>query len=453
MPLFCLFSFVVGLTATPSPFVLESPYPVWDIAVEDVDGDGRNDVVASCAGKEDAAPRVIAVYLLSAQGVLPKLPSFTLVLPAAAGVVTFVQMDEEGPRELVAAHSTGATVYACRDGAFVEQSVLEFNSLFPRAVKEPLILDYGLDLDGEGLEEWLLPVAEGFQLWRGDQPTADLRADVSSQIRRGSSVSVSHVLPDFAAFALPDQQAKALAFLSRQYLDFAYGADWTEAKRLKLPHEEDSEWNWSAQMEDLNGDELPDLVVTESTGSVNVKMRVSVYQASAPFTYPTKPATVLESSGALASPFLKDVNGDGKNDLIMIKIPFSVKTFVNYFLRQRVNVQLEAYLSSATGIESQPSLSQNITVSAPDDREQIAYAMGDFNGDSRLDLALGSGEDALEVHIGGETRFVEPKPWVQLNLPSLGIARPCDIDGNTAEDLIIFHPDGQKSKRIEVILF
>ncbi|MCL4215962.1 MAG: VCBS repeat-containing protein, partial [Candidatus Hydrogenedentes bacterium] len=424
-----------------------------DVAVEDVDGDGRHDVVASCAAKEDAAPCIIVVYLQSEQGGLPKLPSITLTLPVATGVVMFVQMNGEGPRELVAAHSTGAAVHACRDGALAEQSVLEFNSLFPSAVKEPLILDYGLDLDGEGSEEWLLPVSRGFQLWRGAQPVAELRADVSSQIRRGSSVSVSHVLPDFAAFSLPDQQNKALAFLSRQYLDFAYGDDWSESRRLKLPHEEDSEWNWSAQMEDLNGDELPDLVVTESTGSVNVKMRVSVYHATAPFTYPAKPGTVLESAGALASPYLQDVNGDGKNDLIMIKIPFSVKTFVNYFLRQRVNVQLEAYLSSSTGIESQASLSQSITVSAPDDREQIAYAMGDFNGDSRLDLALGSGEDALEVHLGGETRFVEPKPWLQLNLPSLGLARPYDIDGNAAEDLIIFHPDGQKSTRIEVVLF
>ena len=40
-----------------------------------------------------------------------------------------------------------------------------------------------------------------------------------------------------------------------------------------------------------------------------------------------------------------------------------------------------------------------------------------------------------------------------MNIPSFGIAEPVSLNGNPAEDILLFHPGGKNAKRVDVVLF
>ena len=49
--------------------------------------------------------------------------------------------------------------------------------------------------------------------------------------------------------------------------------------------------------------------------------------------------------------------------------------------------------------------------------------------------------------------FVASKPSETYDVHAFGIARTSDLNGNEADDLIIYHPGIDNSERVEVILF
>ena len=45
------------------------------------------------------------------------------------------------------------------------------------------------------------------------------------------------------------------------------------------------------------------------------------------------------------------------------------------------------------------------------------------------------------------------RPWVALAIPTFGVARPCDLNGNDKKDLVLFHPSGGHKTRVVVVVF
>lgn len=454
MTLLCLL-LAAAATEAPDTYVLEAGMPVWDVASGDLDGNGKADVLALCADVESRPLRKrLSVYLSGDGNGYPSRPSFNLELAPDTGSVFLTELDGKAPLELAVTDAEGAQIYAYGDGGLRVVRKVEFASLLPSRVKKPIFLeDIAVDLDGDGIDEWLVPVPTGFEIRSADGLLGRVEADVVNSMESGEVNRVIHRLPSAHTFDLPGQTRKGVVFLSDQYADFAHGERWSQQERYKVPLDLREKWVAVTRMKDIDENGLPDLIVAQTQGTVNLKVLTQVYFAKEPFTFSKTPDATFQVSGALTTPFTEDVDGDGKSDLLFIKVPFGVKMFVNYFVTQKLPIQVEAHLFKDGRFGESPELRASISIDAPENRRRVAYTMGDFNGDGRIDVAFGSGEDGFVIHVGEEDRLISVKPWQALKVPSAGEARAYDLNGNKAEDIVLFHPSSPDEKRIDVAVF
>ena len=436
-------------------YVLHTDAAVWNVAARDVTGDGKAEIFAACCD-EDSYPlkKFVAVFIADPAGGYPVQPSLVVDLAPSISTLFLAETDGKPPAELVAVDAEGATICRFEEGRFVPGATPRFSSLLPSGAKHPLFLESAAeDLDSDGIDEWIIPVPSAYEIRKPNGSLARVVSDVVSEISEDDSVNIFYRLPSCHPFALEGETQKCLAFLSDEFADFTHGKNWSETSRFKIPLNLEDKWQATSRMADIDANGMPDLVVTQLKGTINMKAVTHVYLANGRFTYPDKPTATFEANGAISSPVVTDVDGDGKQDLVFMTIPFGLKNVVNFFLRKKLSARVEVYLFEDGAFPSKPTFAESALLDAPEGRERIAYAIGDFNGDGRKDAAFGESADKLAFRTGSAEQFVSPRPWVVLSIPSFGTALPLDLNGNKAQDLVMYHPGGANKKRIDVVVF
>jgi hypothetical protein len=446
---------VVTGAAPFQQYVLNSDVNVWDVASTDLNGDGNAEIFTICCDeKSEPLEKYVGVYMAGPDGAYPEKPTFRLNVDPTISTFFFAETDGTAPVELIAADAEGATVYKYQDGKFVVASKPRFSSLFPYKSKEPFFLKKGaIDLNGDGIDEWLIPKPSGYELRNASGPIATIECDVVSQMASTGSIYITHRLPAVYPFTRDGYSEKVVAFVSDEYADFALGPGWKEHDRFKIPVNVDEKWEASSSMDDIDGNGEPDLVITQTKGTINMKSLTHIYLARGPGKYPHAPDAEYQVSGALMSPLVVDVNGDKNKDVILVSIPLTAWNMVNFFVRGKVSVQAEVYLYGDGGFGKKPAFSESFLLDAPEGRESVAYTFGDFSGDGRLDVIFGAGANTLVVHTSSDDRLVSAKPWVTLSLPAFGSAHKMKLNANDSEDLVLSHPGGSNSKRVDVVVF
>lgn len=442
-------------TATTQLYTVETPANVWDVGVAQLSDKEQQDILL-LINDEQAFPscKELLVYSPDNAGAYPPLPSHRLSLPEKTGAVFTAEVDGQAPVELVAVHGSGAEIYRFGETGFSLFKTVAFMSLYPTGSREPtFVKKAAMDLTGDGIDEWLIPVAGGIQIRSAEEELAFISCDVVSELRSGDSLFILHRLPDIHAFSLEGYDTKALAFLSDEFADFAWGNGWENKKRIALPMKLEEKWDASAMMKDLTGDGFPDLIITQTKGTAQLYAETHVYLATEPFVYGKTPDAVFSAKGAVSSPVLIDANGDGFDDLVFIRVPFGVKNLVSFFVRNKISIKADLYLFDGKGFNSKADYSTQMTMDAPEGRARVAYTFGDFNGDGRVDVAYGSGKDSLAVYEGSEKNFLSSRPWQKFSIPAFGIARPYDLNGNESRDIILFRPGTALGKRVDILIF
>ncbi len=445
----------VVATAEPQVYTLTSYQNVWDVAVADMNGNGNKDVLL-LTNDETAYPqqKVVALHLADADCAYSPTPDYQLALPEKVGAVILAEVDGAPPVEVVAVHTNGAFIYQFTDDGFVYYDEVAFSSLLPSYNREPVFIQKGAkDLLGNGKHEWLIPTANGLEIRTIEGALATASCDVASYMRRGDSVVITHRLPDYQTFEMEGVPTTGLAFLSDEFADFVYGEDWSQHERFRIPMTLDEKWDASAKMGDITGNDLPDLVITQTRGTVRMQSQTHVYLARGPFEYPEEPDAVFTVAHAVSSPEMMDVNNNGYLDLVFIRIPFGVRNVINFFMRNRLAVRTDVYLFDGESFSESSDYSTTMTMEAPEGRQRIAYTFGDFDGDGLVDVAYGRSGDALSIYTGDPDRFISSRPLAVLDMPSFGEARPYDLNNNGAKDIVLFRPGGDEAKRVDVIVF
>ena len=446
---------IVIAADAPKTFVLTSRLDVWDVAIADLNGDSNLDIlVFSADSRSYPLEKSLMAFLADDVGGYPSEPSAELRLDASVGTAFIAETDGHPPQEVIVMQPSGAFVYALGATGFEVLAEARFSSLYPSGASEPIfLLDSAVDLDGDGIDEWLIPVSGGYEIRNQSGLIAAVPAHVESEIRTLGALVIQHRLPTIHTFEQPGASTKGLAFLSDRFADFSYGPGWSKHYRYRIPSDLDERWESYARMNDINGDGFPDLLVTQTRGTISLEVQTQVYIAEGPFRYPESPTVQFRSKGSFTTPALLDVNQDGKSDIVFMSVSLGLRNIINYFFRKKMSIQIDAHLYTARGFDQKYSFRTHIIVDAPEGRERVAYTMGDFTGDGQIDAAIGIGAEKFAVYKGDAKTFLSGSPWKIFAVPSFGVARSEDLDGNGTEDIVLFHPSGDHQKRIEVILF
>jgi len=441
--------------APPQVFTLSNGLPVWDVEAEDLNGDGTKDLlILACEETSHPLEKELSVFLATADAAYGEQPTSVLKLDPKIATLFMAEIDGAAPKELVAVHARGAETFRFDGTSFQSVEKPAFLSLYPTGSKNPIFLPNGAaDMDGDGIDEWLVPVPEGYEFRHGSEVIASVSCDMYSELRRSSSVYVYHRFPALLPYDVPGSSIKGLAMLSDEFADFAYGDGWKENWRFKIPVNLEEKWEASSRMDDINEDGFPDLIVTQTRGTAKLEAQTQIYIANAPYDFPGEPTATFLVKGSVVSPVIMDINGDKKKDTVIINIPFGVKNIVNFFVRGKVAVNVDFYLFDEERFGEKPDFGTSVTMDAPEGREQTAYTMGDFNGDNHIDVAFSRTADSFAVFFGTEKELITSSPTHVIDIPSFGQARAAELRAKDRKDIVIFHPGGANNKRVEVILF
>jgi hypothetical protein len=152
---------------------------VRDLVLADLDGDGVDDLVASIQ-RADGAGRALSMHMRRAEAPLFRMPEERL-FPLVRDVVAFAMadVDPEPGDEVVLLSPTRVVAVVWRDGAERPAYVplAEFDLLWqpPHPHHAFAWQDGVLDLDGDGLDDLVLPGADGYGLFVQRRDGAEVR--------------------------------------------------------------------------------------------------------------------------------------------------------------------------------------------------------------------------------------------------------------------------------------
>ena len=147
----------------------------------------------------------------------------------------------------------------------------------------------------------------------------------------------------------------------------------------------------------------------------------------------------------------KDLDGDGRQDLVAITLDFSLVPLIfRALVLGSVSMRMDFHphcQNEDGGFERVPDLDlsgkfkinlRNVQV------KHLSQFEGDFNGDGRADfIQLGRGKK-VTIHQGGPgcTYPIEPDRQIRLakEPKHLGLVRILDLDSNGLSDLYVVHP-------------
>ena len=150
----------------------------------------------------------------------------------------------------------------------------------------------------------------------------------------------------------------------------------------------------------------------------------------------------------------KDLNGDGRKDLISITLEFSLLKALSILATQRISIGLDFHVWCQTAADrfdpvEDLDLSGRFRLNLRNLRiGQLSQFAGDFDGDGRTDyVQIGRGRK-VTIHRGGEGCRFPSEPDLSIRLldepRDLSLVQVRDLDGDGRADLMVTQPEGHR---------
>jgi hypothetical protein len=208
---------------------------------------------------------------------------------------------------------------------------------------------------------------------------------------------------------------------------------------------------------DLNNDGIADIVVTKNTGDVtNYQTSIQIYRGKAMGGYNSTPSDKFSMANGASSPYIYDLNKDGRLDLILPSLKLGFMSTLKILLLKNVEVNLTVYLQTATDQytnkpDYEKSFSYNVAINQSIDYAGILTLDGDYNGDGLKDLLIHEGDGVLKIFPGVAGKIFESSPSWQVTIPRPdGLDSP-DLNGNGKSEIVAHYqqyPDKRNSLRV-----
>ncbi len=474
---------------------LQVPGDVRWLDYGDLDGNKLTDLVVSYTrGSGPRASRYIAVFLGTPKG-YPSKPDLAVKAPRSAAVFDLGDAMGDEADELLFLTATGIfaqswsgktlgkaqRIVSSRPlvGAPEEEDLITWNFLrkLPGGrtvaiVPAPRTLEIHLRGD-KGFERWA-DIEVGLINYYDGETATFRRSARGGASGRPYSFRVTKVVPnlDFV-----DQTGDGILDLVTHYEDrvavFPGTADGPPSRKpvrqqwfkVRTPAERRArDSRLSAQVLDLDGDQIADLAVTKIGGGITtLKSQVSLFRGLKGGGFTPSPIQVFEDEGFATLVQFVDVDGDGRLEMIHPHAEVSVVGMTRALLSRALELDLRIrradrgpqrfFASKAVQtMEAQFGLDLSVGASVRGGAPIFGY---DFNGDGRRDAVISQGADKMALFLGqakGEPFDDDAK--ATLRAPGSHTTRvvPSRVDTQSRPEVLIWYA-GRKDLAGKIVIF
>jgi len=460
-------------------YTLRVPDKLVDVVAEDLDGDGLKDLVAISvrAGKRTAGTRSVSVFYQKTGGVFSKEPDQTWPLPPSAAAFD-VGRASAGERKAIAyiapdglyAYLPNGRQYGARPVQLIKEE-----SVFSQP--DPLDLPHWpvfAGLSGNAPDTVLLPCIGRLLVYTSSGSAYRLSNTLSLSTETGFRggeengpdrvLTISHEVPVVEQLGFFSRNGNDLFVTWDDNADVwpkAQGGGYADRPSLKFrpgllditKKGDGSLDNASIQAVDLDGDGRRDLVVTKMTGGVaQTKSLVFIYLCRKDGTFPEKPDQTIITEGVVG-PRIYDVNGDGRQDILLPSIKLGITNFINMLTSKQVNMEIGIYVQGNNGrYPDQPtkvkSVSFKLDISSLGRNARPVMEMGKFTKTAGYGLAVVSKEDRVSVYLPDRYSFISDNPGLELKVDAPTVMKLTDLNGDGVDDMIMTYNKSKANDRL-----
>jgi hypothetical protein len=200
----------------------------------------------------------------------------------------------------------------------------------------------------------------------------------------------------------------------------------------------------SPLVEDLDGDGRADLILTKMAGRITDRRIVSAVYLNRAGSLPAQPHVRVEHDGFASTLLAKDVNADGKRDLVVPLAKIGVRNLIRNLLTDRVDVSLLVHLYREQGTYASVadwtrSYTYQIDMSDGVMLQGVWPTFdGDFDGDGRADLLV-AGNDELAVYLGVPNALFARDPAARIAVKTSAHTMVRDLTNNGRADIVLWY--------------
>lgn len=425
----------------------------------------RDIIVCADVPVDDGPARKICYVFRAGREHAAAAPPDARTLPLEAALVQCGDVTGDGRDDLTYLTPRGVFAYAgTPEGlAAAPVPVLETAVLAPPGTDRVTPGNYLVDLTNDARLDLLLPVVDGFAFHAqqpGDgfsaRPDAVLPFPVVARLRSaGGHTWMTLAVPQVLVRDFDGDGRTDVAVMNRSgSYRFLQQADGTFTARRwsgDMTRDADIEFTLTA-FGDWNGDGNPDAAFTRFKQRRILSSTLTVHLGSAAGALPVEPTIVFDQPGTLFFPVFLDTTGDGQQELLLYSVHFGFRFAVNYFLRNRIMVDVAVYpVAADTAPASRPLSRMRLAVAAFDSGAEPLRAVADVNGDGVMDMVVGLAPNRLAAFLGDPQTGLATTPAWTMEVDAYGRGYVQDLNGDGRDDLVVTYPDPERQHRATVL--
>ncbi len=223
---------------------------------------------------------------------------------------------------------------------------------------------------------------------------------------------------------------------------------------------------------DLNGDGVTDMVIhtLEGRSLGNLKSMYEIYfgkMGNEGIKFSSEGRLSIRPKGkaggllpwGYAYQWWEDIDGDGDVDILYKDVKTTLGGMIRAMAGKSIAIDLECYRMHEGIYQRKPTYRRKIRPALEIfETERVffpAVLYGDVNGDNRYDIIIGKNWNEMHIYLGipGPKLYAKQPQKVAVSMPNdERNMRSVDMNRDNKKDILIYHPDTEKSHRVTLLI-